>query len=154
MRFEHDPNMPALRREWFTARVLGTLGLLFVFAVAAAGIYLRAAGVEAPSEVAAPPPPQAAPADDGAARRAESIAICDAALAEAQHQGLVPAYARRDSDEADNTAVQGRYTCSAKTDAARYGITFDLQCTRLGQPGCINLFTVEQVGSGVLYQRK
>jgi hypothetical protein len=152
MRFEHDPDMRALRREWSAARIVGTLGLLFIVAVSAAGIYLRATGVAAPPATAAPP--QAAPADDSAARRAESIAICDAAVAEAQHQGLVPGYARRDGDDAANTAVQGRYVCTAKTDAARYRITFDLQCTRLGTPGCINLFTVEQDGGGVLYTRK
>lgn len=148
MYFEHDPNMPALRREWLGARIVGALGVVFIVAVAAFGIYVRSQGLPVA------PPPQAAAPDNPAARRAEDIAICDAALAETQREGILPAYAKRDGDAAVTTSVQGRYICRAATEAARYAIVFDLGCTRLGEPNCIGLYTVEQEGGGTIYQRK
>jgi len=148
---DHQPDMRALRREGWAARIIGTLGALLLIAVLGIYAVMKMSGGGAPP--AAPPAAAPSPADVAAARHAESIELCDAALATTQNLKLLPAYATRDGDDAKETAVQGRYICHARTDAAKYAITFDLGCTNLQQAGCIGLYTIEQTGGGVLYQR-
>jgi len=166
MRIEHEPDMAALRRDWLGARIVGITGFFLLLATAA--LILAAfwpASQPAPVAAANPPRPPvstAAPNDTvvvpttsaADARRQENIALCTAALAAAQQQGILPAFATLASDETQNTDVQGRYICLAKTDAARYSIDFDLTCTRLSEGNCISIFNVSQAGGGVLYQRK
>jgi hypothetical protein len=147
-KIEHDPNMPALRREWLAARIVAAFGVLLL-ALVVAGI------VEdlwfAQPAVAPAAAPAAAP--NAEARRQEDIALCTAALASAQALGIVPGFAVRDGDETRTTNVQGRYICNAKTDAARYTIIFDLACRNLGQSNCIVPFQIVQQGGGVIFQR-
>jgi hypothetical protein len=166
MRIEHDPNIPALRREWLGARVVAALGVLLL--LVAAGLLGLSLWVRPPAPSvaisAAGPPPASAATDGGTvvvpttsaadARRQENIALCTAALDTAQKLGIVPGFATLASDETQNTNVQGRYICLAKTEAARYSLDFDLTCTNLGTGNCISLYTVSQAGGGVLYQRK
>jgi hypothetical protein len=158
MLIDHQPNMRALKREWLAARVMAVLALVLVGGVAAVQIadnFFGSApepGAVVPTEVTSPPVVlPLAPSVD--ARRAEDIALCDAALATVQAMGLLPGFATRDGDKAENTTVQGRYTCRAKTNAAKYSIAFDLACTRLGEDGCIVPYTVAQTGGAILYQR-
>jgi hypothetical protein len=163
MRVEHEPNMPGLRRDWLGARVVGITGLLVL--LAAVGLMIASLWpATEPAPVAAIPPPAstAAPSDtvvvpmtsSADARRQENIALCTAALGTAQQQGILPGFATLASEETQNTNVQGRYICLAKTDASRYSIDFDLTCTNLSQGNCILLYAVSQAGGGVLYQRK
>ena len=49
--------------------------------------------------------------------------------------------------------MRGRYVCHAKTDAAKYTVTFDLPCTDLTQAKCVQLYSIALDGSGVLYRR-
>lgn len=166
MLIEHEPNMPALRRDWLGARIVGSIGLLvLVVAVASLAASLWPATPPAPvAAVVSTPPPAAAPAPSDTvvvpttsaadARRQENVALCSAALGTAQQQGILPAFAALASEETQNTDVQGRYICLAKTDASRYSIDFDLTCTNLSQGNCISLYLVSQAGGGVLYQRK
>ncbi|HXC56746.1 MAG TPA: hypothetical protein VNU97_15720 [Rhizomicrobium sp.] len=146
--------MPALRREWLAARIAAVFGGLLLIAV---GVLMVMNELASPAPTAATPPPAAAsapPADTAEARRQEDIALCDAALATVQGLGLVPNFAVRDGDEARPAGVQGRYVCGARTDAAKYAITFDLACTHLGDAACIVPFAITQDGTRVLYQRK
>jgi len=163
MRIEHEPNMLALRREWLVARVVGVFGLVTLLAMVV--LVGSAYWPSGPSPVAVAPPaaPVAAPPTSSVvvpttsmadARRQENIALCTAALGTAQKQGIVPAFAVLASEETQNTDVQGRYICLAKTDAARYSVDFDLTCTDLSTGNCISLYNVSQAGGGVLYQRK
>lgn len=155
MQDDHQPNMRALRREWLSARIVAALGALMVIAVLAVLVTDWMSASEAPPLPTATPvvPTQIPPADSAAARRAEDIALCDAALATVQGVGLLPAFAQRDGDKAEATQTQGRYVCHAKTTAAKYSIAFDLACTHLGDAGCIVPYSVAQDGGGVLYQR-
>ncbi|MEJ1969359.1 MAG: hypothetical protein WDN03_12115 [Rhizomicrobium sp.] len=164
MKIEHDPDVPALQREWLVARLVAALGLVLLLSAAAvmgAAHWSRMPPAPAPAPAAAPPPVVAggetavvpvAPSAD--ARRQENIALCTAALAAAQRLGYVPAFATVASDETWNTEVRGRYICLARTDAAKYSLDFDLTCTNLGAGDCISLYSVSQAGGGVLYQRK
>jgi hypothetical protein len=155
---DHQPNMPALKREWFAARIMAVLALVMIGAVAAVQIadnFFAAApapGTVVPTEIT-PPAEVLSIAPTADTRREEEIALCDAALATVQGLGLVPGFATRDGDKAETTTVQGRYICHARTDAAKYSIAFDLTCTRLGGEGCIVPYTVAQTGGNILYQR-
>jgi hypothetical protein len=145
-----EPNIRALRREWLAARIMAALGALLLLAVVAVIVITEMSGTVAP-----PAPTATGPTPDTAeARRAEDIALCDAALATAQSVGLVPGFAARDGDVAAPGDAQGRYVCRARTDAAKYTIAFDLACTRLGDAKCIVLYKIAQDGGGVLYQRR
>ena len=158
MQQDHESNMPALRREWLAARILAVIAVLLLITVVGVIVADTFLADTAPLPVASAPPvpteitpPPAA--DVQAARTAEDIALCDAALAAVQGQGLLPTFATRDGDTAEPTQVRGRYVCHAKTTAAKYTIAFDLACTRLGEAGCIVPFQIAQDRFGVLYQR-
>ena len=147
--YEHDPNMPALRREWLGARLVAAFGVLFV-GIVVAMIFVNNWLVSHPGvEVVAP-----AAAPDAEARRQADIALCTAALLNAQKLGIMPGFAERDGDSAEATNVTGRYVCGAKTDAAKYTIVFDLACRDLGQDNCLVPFQISQEGGGVIYQRR
>ena len=163
MRIEHEPNMPGLRRDWLGARVIGIMGLAILLAAIALSIAgLWGAPDTSVVSTTSPPVSTATPSDTvvvpttsaADARRQENIALCTAALATAQQQGILPGFATLASDDTQNTDTQGRYICLAKTDASRYSIDFDLTCTNLSQGNCISLYLVSQAGGGVLYQRK
>ncbi len=149
---DSEPNIRALRREWLAARLMAALGALLLLAVVAVIVMTEMSGTVAPPATA---PTATAPAPDTReARRAEDIALCDAALGAAQSVGLVPGFAARDGDAAAPGDAQGRYVCRARTDAAKYTIAFDLACTHLGDAKCIVLYRIAQDGGGVLYQRR
>jgi len=165
MRIEHEPNMPGLRREWLGARLVAIFGLLtLVLAATLLALGLWSAPQPAPVAATSAPPPAstATPSDTivvpttsaADARKQENIALCTAALGAAQKQGIVPGFATLASEDTQNTDVQGRYICLAKTDASKYSIDFDLTCTDLATGNCISLYNVSQAGGGVLYQRK
>jgi hypothetical protein len=149
---DREPNMRALKREWLVARIVGGFAVLLLIAVVT--VLVVSAFQTPPEAPARPVPPAEAtpPADTAEARRQEDIALCDAALASAQTLGIVPAFATRDGDRSEPAGVQGRYLCHAKTDAAKYAITFDLACTHLGDNRCIVPVTIAQGGT-VLYRR-
>ena len=155
MQQDHESNMPALKREWLAARIVAVIAVLLLIAVLGVIVADTLSVDNAPLPVASAPteiaPPSAA--DVEAARSAEDVALCDAALATVQGQGLLPNFATRDGDTAEPTQVRGRYVCRAKTTAAKYSIAFDLACTRLGEAGCIVPFQIAQDRGGVIYQR-
>ncbi|HWD26455.1 MAG TPA: hypothetical protein VG387_04775 [Rhizomicrobium sp.] len=156
MKIAHDPNVPALRRDWLAARIVGTAGALLILAA----VVLAAVALWVPKKTIAPqapPAPSAArPAPSAAevaqARRAEGTAICDSALAAAQKIGIVPGFAVRTSDDTA-PAPQGRYTCTAKTDVSAYAVTFDLGCPKQGGNCVVVPYTITQDGANI-YQRK
>ena len=155
MQQDHESNMPALKREWLAARIVAVIAVLLLIAVLGVIVADTLSADNAPLPVASAPPvpTEIAPpsaADVEAARTAEDIALCDAALATVQGQGLLPNFATRDGDTAEPTQVRGRYVCRAKTTAAKYTIAFDLACTRLGEAGCIVPFQIAQDLGGVL----
>jgi hypothetical protein len=149
MKIEHVPNVPALQRDWLAARVVGALGLVLVLAAVVLAAVALLSAHRAPVTTAARP--AQSPAELAQARRAEGIALCDAALAAAQKIGVVPGFAARTSDDTA-PAPQGRYICTAKTDASAYAITFDLACPRLAA-NCILPYDVTQDGTSI-YRRK
>jgi hypothetical protein len=153
---EHEPNMRALKREWSAARFLGALAGLILAAVgatAAIGWWQSTTPDNAPHTIS-PRDAAATPVlPEADARRAENVALCTAALSAAQTLGLVPNFATLDGGDTKPTGVQGRYACNAKTDAAKYAVTFDLACTNLAAGNCIVLDNVTQDGNTVIYQR-
>ncbi|HUO89753.1 MAG TPA: hypothetical protein VMU08_11295 [Rhizomicrobium sp.] len=142
-----------MRREWLAARVMATLAGLLLLGLATMSVIGWWQGPQ-PGE-SAPAAPASAPAalPEAEARRQEGIAICTAALSAAQNLGLVPGFATLDGGDTKSTDVQGRYVCAAKTDAAKYAVTFDLTCTNLGAGNCIAIYSIVQDGSTVLYKR-
>jgi hypothetical protein len=155
MKIEHVPNVPALRRDWLAARIVGTLGIVLILAVAVLSAVAlwnapRTTGTAVPATAAAQP--ALSPAQLAQARRAEGAALCDSALAAAQKIGVVPAFAARTSDDTA-PAPQGRYICTAKTDASAYAIAFDLACPKSGGNCVVLPYAVTQDGTSI-YQRK
>jgi len=150
MRIEHEPNMRALRRDWLGARIVGAVGLLLILAVAG----LATLSLMSPQPLPPAPAQTALPSPQAlaAARRQEDVALCDGALAAVQALGVLPAFAVRDGDETKPGGQQGRYVCNAKTDAARYVITFDLTCAHMGRGTCIVPYDVAQDGTSI-YRR-
>ena len=136
---DQDVNIKALQREWLAARIVAAVTVLLL--------------VAAVVQVAIWPPATPSPAVSDAQRRAEAIALCSVALATTQGFGIVPAYTKLASDLVKPNEVRGRYTCFARTDAAKYQITFDLMCKDLGDSKCLNLYSVTQDGTGAIYQR-
>ena len=148
MRIEHEPDMRALRRDWIGARIVGSVGLVLIAAIVGLAV------LNLVSQQPSPPPSVTIPAPQAldAARRQEDVALCNGALAAVQTLGVLPAFAVRDGDQTKPGGQQGRYSCNAKTDAARYVITFDLTCAHLGQGHCIVPFEVTQDGTSI-YRR-
>lgn len=150
---DHDPNMPALRREWLAARIMAVLGVLLLVAVGA-GLAMPFFADNDTPVAAVPESPSASAADDAEARRQEGIVLCDTALTAAQSFGLLPAFATRDGDEPKEGTARGHYICGAKTDAATYTIAFGMACTEMGNDKCIVLNTITMNGGTILYQRR
>ncbi len=148
MRIEHEPNIRALRRDWLGARIVGSIGVVLL--VAAGGLAVLGLLSRQPVPQMTPAATIPAPQALAAARRREDVALCNGALAAVQTLGVLPAFAVRDGDETRPGGQQGRYSCNAKTDAARYVITFDLTCAHLGP--CIVPFEVTQDGTSI-YRR-
>jgi hypothetical protein len=143
---EHQPNVRALKREWLAARVMAVLAVVLLLALGAMAImgWWQGPGPGASA-------PGSSPADTEA-RREEGVAICTTALTVVQNLGLVPHFATLDGGDTKTTNVQGRYICDAKTDVAKYSVTFDLTCTNLGALKCIAPYSVTQDGT-VIYKR-
>jgi len=141
---DQDVNIKALQREWLAARIFAVLVLVALVAVAVQVLfYPPLALTSATSDTAGAE----------AQRHAAALALCTAALTTTQGFGIVPAYTQLASDMVQGGTVRGRYTCFARTDAAKYQITFDLMCKDLGKAKCLNLYSVTQDGTGTLYQR-
>jgi hypothetical protein len=141
---DQDVNIKALQREWLAARIFAVLVLVALVAVAVQVLfYPPLALTSATSDTAGAE----------AQRHAAALALCTAALTTTQGFGIVPAYTQLASDMVQGGTVRGRYTCFARTDAAKYQITFDLMCKDLGEAKCLNLYSVTQDGTGTLYQR-
>jgi hypothetical protein len=149
---EDDSNIRALRREWLAARVVGALAGVLLLTL---GVLAFAGWWQGPHNAETPVPraPSAAAPGEAKARHEESVAICTAALATAQQLGLVPDFATLDGGDTTPAGVQGRYACAAKTDAAKYALTFDLTCTNLSAGNCIALYSITQDGGTVIYRR-
>ena len=136
----HDPNIQGLKREWLAARIFAVVGGLLLMVVLVLAI------VGGPNTLS---PEQ----DRALQQRQLAVALCSAGLTSAQGFALVPAYTKLASAVIQTGSVNGRYTCFAETDAAKYQITFDLMCKDLNDPKCISLYSVTQDGTGAIYQR-
>jgi hypothetical protein len=143
-----DWDIGALKREWAAARVVAALVIFLVLVFGTMGIMGWWQGQRPEATAVAPSAPGSAEA-----RREEGIAICSAALVAVQNLGLVPQFATLDGGDTQPTGVRGRYVCAAKTDAAKYAVTFDLTCTNLGAANCIAPFSIIQDGNTVIYKR-
>jgi hypothetical protein len=144
---QHQSNVRALRREWLAARIMAVFAIVLLLALGAAAVMGWWQGPQpAPAAAIAPLP-------EAEARHAEGVAICTTALAVVQKLGLVPQFATLDGGDTKTTDVQGRYVCAARTDAAKYAVTFDLTCTSLGAAECIVPYSIVQDGSTVIYKR-
>jgi hypothetical protein len=72
----------------------------------------------------------------------------------AENAGLVPNYAKLASTAPNATKAQGRYSCMAQTDVAKYTITGDLLCSDMRKAACLKLYSVKSDDGTVLYQAK
>jgi hypothetical protein len=151
---DQKPAIRALQQEWLVARIVGVFGAIFLIVML--GVLVASRWNAAPPGPVPPPAASgtAVSAQDAAARHAEDIALCTAALGAAQGLGLVPGFAASDGDGPRPAGAQGRYVCGAKTDAARYAVTFDIACTHLADAKCIVPIAIVQDGNQVLYQRR
>lgn len=149
MKIEHVPDVPALRRDWLAARIVGALGVVLILA---AVVFSAIALWSTPPAARDAASPAVSPAQLAQARQAEGAALCNSALAAAQKIGVVPGFATRTSGDT-SPAPQGRYICTAKTDASAYAIVFDLACPKTGGNCVVLPYAVTQDGTSV-YQRK
>lgn len=141
---EHDPNIEGLKREWLAARIFASVAVPFLLVALVAALLLPSNSL---------PILSAGGVNSAAQRRAADIALCSAALAITKGVGIVPSFAQLASAELKEEKARGRYTCFARTGAAKYQITFDLMCANLADAKCINLYSVAQDGTGAIYQR-
>lgn len=141
---DQDVNIKALQREWLAARIFAAFVVLALIAVGVSVVLYPPLGLSSASSDSAGAEAQ---------RHAAALALCSAALTTTQGFGIVPAYTQLASDVVQAGSTRGRYTCFARTDAAKYQITFDLMCKDLGDAKCLSLYSVTQDGTGALYQR-
>jgi hypothetical protein len=80
--------------------------------------------------------------------------VCTGALANAKNFGIVPQYGQLASARLEQTNVQGRYACLARTPASKYLLVVDLLCRNFKNPRCTSLYNVSQTDGTVLYQRQ
>jgi len=140
---EHDLNIEGLKREWSAARLFAFVAVPLLLAAIVAALVLPSNSL----------PFLSAGSANSAQRRAADIALCSAALAVTEGFGLVPKFTQLASAVVKEENSRGRYSCLARTGAAKYQITFDLICANLADAKCINLYSVAQDGTGAIYQR-
>ncbi len=141
---EHDPNINGLKWEWLVARIFASVAVPLLLAAIVAALVLPSNSL---------PFLSAGTAISTAQRRAADIALCSTVLTVTQGFGLVPKFTQLASAVVKDENGHGRYSCFARTGAARYQITFDLMCTNLADAKCISLYMVAQDGTGPIYQR-
>jgi hypothetical protein len=148
-----------LRREWLAARLVVVLGFAIAIGV---GTYFALQPAQQASEAAAPdtssdetppPMPQETPAQREEVQK-QAHQLCLAALASAKQFGILPQFANLAAPMPSTTAVSGRYTCLAATDAAKYTVTVDAICPDLTDTRCSSLFSVTGEDGASLYQRQ
>jgi hypothetical protein len=137
----------ALAREWLAVRIIVIGG----FAVAlVAALYF---GVIVPNYIA-PRELRAALTTRIQTLLTQEAQVCTAALATAKNFGIVPQYGQLATARLDQTNVQGRYACLARTPASKYVLIVDLLCRNFKEPRCTSLYNVSQTDGTVLYQRQ
>ena len=137
----------ALAREWLAARVVIFGG--FAVAIVAA-IYF---GVIVPKYIA-PREMRAALVARVQTLLTQEAQVCTAALATAKNFGIVPQYGKLATAQLEQTNVQGRYACLARTPASKYVLVVDLVCRNFKEARCISLYNVSQTDGTILYQRQ
>jgi hypothetical protein len=156
---DDDGDLRLTAREWTAARIVLIGG--FIVAIAVAGYFTwtqhkqaqEAAAAQQAQEQAAeraaagPTPAQIAQAQAGV-----GLAVCLRVAINAAADGIIPQYSKLDSKSPTPTNVQGRYTCTAATDVAKYKVTGDLICSDMRKAGCVKLYRVVSDDGTVLYQ--
>ncbi len=159
--FDGDDDFRMTAREWLAARVVLIGG--FILAIAVAGYFTwaqhqqaqqaaTAAQAEAQAEAKAAAGPTRAQIAQARARM--SLMVCLREVVNAATAGIVPNYAKLASRAPIPTKVQGRYTCNAATDVAKYAVTADLICADMRKADCVKLYNVTSDDGTVLYQAK
>jgi hypothetical protein len=137
----------ALAREWLAVRIIVIGG----FAVAlVAAIWF---GVIVPKYIV-PRELRAALTTRIQTLLTQEAQVCTAALATAKNFGIVPQYGQLATARLDQTNVQGRYACLARTPASKYVLIVDLICRNFKDPRCTSLYNVRQADGTLLYQRQ
>jgi hypothetical protein len=144
-------------REWLAARIV--IGGGFVIAIAVAAFFaLRPAPQAVPVEQQASAPTQqeqtAAPQSQSQSDAKAAMMVCAMELVNAKNIGIIPPDGQLTSLMPKDTGVQGRYSCSAATSAAKYKIAADLVCRNVQNARCIFLYNIETADGTVLYQRQ
>jgi hypothetical protein len=158
---DHDDGMRMTAREWTAARVVLIGG--FIIAIAVAGYFTwtqhqqaqqaaAAQQAQAQAEAKADAPPT--PAQIAQSRARMNLMVCLRVVVNAATSGIVPNYAKLASRAPTPTNVQGRYSCNAATDVAKYTVTADLICADMRKADCVKLYSVKSDDGTVLYQAK
>ena len=150
---QHD--IRSLSREWAAARVVLIVG--FILAVGAGGYYAWQARQTVTSErQEALADVKAVQAQENQAEQADQAGqqLCRTALSNAQNYGIIPPYGQLAAYEPKQSDVKGRYVCAAATSETKYVIAADVVCNNLKNAQCVSLFTVQDAGGAVLYQRR
>lgn len=146
-------------REWTAARVVLIGG--FLIAIAVAGYFTwtqhqqavaAAAAQQAQEQAAERAAAGPTPAQIADARARVGLAVCLRVAINAAADGIIPQYSKLDSKSPTPTKVQGRYTCTAATDVAKYKVTGDLICSDMRKASCVKLYSVVSDDGTVLYQ--
>ena len=154
-------DMRMTAREWTAAKIVFIGG--FIIAIAVAGYFTwqqheQALKDAATQQAQAQAEAQAAAAPTKAQIAAEQarigLAVCLRDVINAINLGLVPKYAKLGSAAPQATKVQGRYTCLADTDVAKYKVTGDLMCSDMRKADCVKLYSIVSDDGTVLYQAK
>jgi len=155
--FDGD-DMRMTRREWTAAKIVLTGG--FLIAIAVAGYFTwtqhqqaEQAAAAAQAQAQAEAKAQAAPSQAQIQARL-NLLVCLREVVNAATAGIIPNYAKLASAAPTATSVQGRYTCAAKTDVAKYAVTADLICGDMRKADCVKLYSVVSDDGTVLYQAK
>jgi trans-2-enoyl-CoA reductase len=146
-------------REWTAARIVLIGG--FIIAIAVAGYFTWTQHKQA-QEAAAAQQAQVQAAEQAAAGPTKAqiaqaqarmgLAVCLRVAINAAANGIIPNYAKLASRSPTPTKVQGRYTCLAVTDVAKYKVTGDLMCADMRKADCVKLYSVVSDDGTVLYQ--
>jgi hypothetical protein len=158
---DDSDGMRLTAREWAAARIVLIGG--FIIAIAVAGYFTwtqhqqaeqaaaaQQAQIQAEAKAAAAP----TPAQIAKAQAEMNLVVCVRIAINAVTSGVIPSYSKLASRAPIPTSVQGRYTCLAATDVAKYKVTADLLCSDMRKANCAKLYSVVSEDGTVLYQAK
>ncbi len=156
-----DGDMRLTAREWTAAKWVVIGG--FIIAIAVAGYFTWQQHVQAQQDAAAAMAQEQAQDRAAAAPSPQQVAqmrarmnlmVCLRDVVNAATAGIIPNYAKLASAAPTPTKTQGRYTCMAATDVAKYKVTGDLICADMRKATCLKLYSVVSDDGTVLYQAK